>query len=116
MLLILEQPKGQLFKHSKTDIDRLKRAAKECAQIFQRSSSCVEGRNAQLSLRHHGLHRLSDRCLKAQTVVHNFYTTNKRGETPAKRFFEAEHDDLFEWLLDKMEYSARPRKPKLKAA
>jgi len=94
----------------------LKKAASECVQIFQRSSSCVEGRNAQLSLRHHGLHRLSDRCLKAQTVIHNFYITNKQGETPAARFFEAEHNDLFEWLLDKMDYSARPRKARLKAA
>ena len=116
LLWILDQVDGPFSDYSERDRERLKRAAQECAQIFQRSSSCVEGRNAQLSLRHHGLHRLSDRCLKAQTVVHNYYTTNKYGETPAERFFEAKHNDLFEWLLDKMEYPARPRKRRLKAA
>ena len=116
LLLELEKPKGAFSGYSETEIERLKKAASECVQIFQRSSSCVEGRNAQLSLRHHGLHRLSDRCLKAQTVIHNFYITNKQGETPAARFFETEHNDLFEWLLDKMDYSARPRKARLKAA
>jgi len=116
LLSELEKPQGDFSGYSTTEIERLKKAATECAQIFQRSSSCVEGRNAQLSLRHHGLHRLSNRCLQAQTVMHNFYTTNKQGKTPALRFFEAKHNDLFEWLLDQMDYSARSRKPRLKAA
>ena len=41
-------------------IDELDKAARHCAQLFQRSSSCVEGRNAQLALRHHGIHRLGE--------------------------------------------------------
>ncbi|MCP3999020.1 MAG: hypothetical protein GY722_28750, partial [bacterium] len=45
----------------------------ECAQLFQRSSSCVEGRNGQLALKHHSLHRLSKRKLDALTTVHNFF-------------------------------------------
>lgn len=88
----------------------LKDTAKECAGIFQRSSSCVEGRNAQLSLGHHGLHRLSERLLNALTVVHNFHIRNRDGATPAERFFQAEHGGLFKWLLENMEYPARPRK------
>ena len=36
-------------------------AAEECAAFFQRSSSAVEGRNGQLSLKHHNLHRLTGR-------------------------------------------------------
>jgi hypothetical protein len=95
---------------------QMKKAAIECVQIFQRSSSCVEGRNAQLSLRHHGLHRLSEQCLKAQTVIHNYYRTNKENETPAERFFEAQHEDLFQYILKKMDYPARPRKHRQIAA
>jgi hypothetical protein len=34
------------------------RVARECANIFQRSSSCVEGRNGQLALHHHSLHKI----------------------------------------------------------
>jgi hypothetical protein len=92
----------------------LKKKAKECVQVFQRSSSCVEGRNAQLSLRHHGVHRLRTNALKAQTVIHNFDLKNDEGMSPAERFFEAPHEDLFEWLVNKMSYPVRPRKPKAK--
>jgi hypothetical protein len=110
LLSILTQPDGPFCEYSQEDVKRLEKVAEECARIFQRSSSCVEGRNAQLSLRHHGIHKLSDRSLKAQTVVHNYYRRNRDGTTPAQRFFEANHMDLFEWLLDRMDYPARPRK------
>ena len=56
-----------------TEQNRLSSAAKKCAQFFQRSSSCVEGRNGYLSLRHHGLHHLSNRKLNALTVIHNYF-------------------------------------------
>lgn len=91
------------------DTARLKKAAKECAQLFQRSSSCVEGRNAQLSLRHQGIHRLSDRHLKALTVIHNYYIKRRDGTTAAERFFESKHRDLFDFLLENMDYPVRPR-------
>jgi len=109
LLSILTQQDGPFSEYTENDIKILEKAAEECAQIFQRSSSCVEGRNAQLSLRHHGIHKLSDRSLKAQTIVHNYYRRNRDGTTPAERFFEAKHIDLFEWLLEKMDYPARPQ-------
>ena len=116
LLSEFHQKNGHFLGYSEDKIQQMKKAAIECAQIFQRSSSCVEGRNAQLSLRHHGLHRLSERCLKAQTVIHNYYRTNKEKETPAERFYEAKHEDLFKYLLEKMDYPARPRKRKQEAA
>jgi len=116
LLSILTVENGLFCDYSPDQIKKLEKAALECAQIFQRSSSCVEGRNAQLSLRHHGIHRLSDRCLKAQTIIHNFDARNKDGATPAERFFEAKHADLFEWILEKMEYPVRPRNHLRKAA
>ena len=76
----------------------------------------MEGRNAQLSLRHHGIHRLSAERLRALTVVHNYHVKNAEGTTPAERFFESRHKNLFEWLLDNMDYPARPRKRLSKAA
>jgi len=116
LLSILTQQDGPFSEYTENDIKILEKAAEECAQIFQRSSSCVEGRNAQLSLRHHGIHKLSDRVLKAQTIVHNYYRRNRDGTTPAERFFEAKHIDLFEWLLEKMDYPVRPRNRLRKAA
>ena len=90
-------------------IKELEKAAKSCAQLFQRSSSCVEGRNAQLALRHQGIHRLSDRHLKSSTIMHNYYIKRRDGTTAAERFFEAKPNDLFEFLLNNVDYPARPR-------
>ncbi len=90
-------------------VETLKKAARDCVLLFQRSSSCVEGRNAQPALRHQGIHRLSDRHLKALTVVHNYYIKRPDGTVAAERFFEAEPNDLFEFLVNNMDYPARPR-------
>jgi len=95
-----------------TTEDRLlvEETAKECAQLFQRSSSCVEGRNGQLALRHHSLHRISDRKLAALTTVHNFFVKRDDWTTSAERFFGEPSRDLFEWLLDHLDMPARPAK------
>ena len=97
------------------DIGELEKAAIECAQIFQRSSSCVEGRNAQLALRHQGIHRLNDRQLRAYTVIHNYYIKRQNGTTAAERFFNAKPNNLFEYLLNHVDYPVRPRR-RLKSA
>ncbi len=95
---------------SDISLEQLTKLAEYCAGLFQRSSSCVEGRNAQLSLRHHGIHRLSNRSLKAQTIIHNFDNRRKDGSTAAERFFEAIPNNMFDYLKRKMAYPARPRK------
>ena len=109
LLSILEYLKDTGHGRPDCTIEELKKTARECAQLFQRSSSCVEGRNAQLALRHQGIHRLTDRHLQALTVVHNYYIKRRDGTTAAERFFEAKHRDLFEFLLDTLDYPARPR-------
>ena len=81
----------------------------ECAGLFQRSSSCVEGRNGQLALHHHGLHRLSTRKLNALTTVHNYFIQRADGTTAAQRFFGAPPRDLFDWLLKRLSLPPRPR-------
>jgi len=86
--------------------------ARICAELFQRSSSCVEGRNGQLALFHHGLHHLTETKLAALTAVHNFHTRRPDGTTPADRFFETQHDDLFSRLLERVPRLARPARPR----
>jgi len=109
LLSIISQHDGLISGVNPERTTSLIQSTKECAQIFQRSSSCVEGRNAQLSLRHHGIHRLSDSYLQAQTVSHNFHIKREGNTSPALRFFEAEHGNLFEHLLNNMDYPPRPR-------
>jgi len=96
---------------SDCETGELGKVASECAQFFQRSSSCVEGRNAQLALRHQGLHRLSDKQLKAYTIIHNYYIKRQDGTTAAERFFSTKPNDLFEYLLNHVDYPVRPRCP-----
>ena len=87
----------------------LERKAQLCADLFQRSSSCVEGRNGQLSLKHHALHRFTSRKLQALTVLHNYLVRRSDGTTAAERFYGTASQDLFGWLLDRLSIPARPR-------
>jgi hypothetical protein len=79
-----------------------------CADLFQRASSCVEGRNGQLSLRHHSLHNIAPMRLEALTTVHNYFLRRPDGTTAAQRFFGAPPADLFGFLLDHLDMPARP--------
>ncbi len=84
----------------------LERKAQICADLFQRSSSCVEGRNGQLSLKRHALHRFTLRKLQSLTVQHNCLVRQPDGTTAAERFYGTASRDLFGWLLDRP--SSRP--------
>jgi hypothetical protein len=97
---------GTLSPDERADLER---HAADCADLFQRSSSCVEGRNGQLSLTHHGLHRLSLRKLRALTVLHNYLVRRANGTTAAERFFGRRPRELFSWLLDHLSHPTRPR-------
>lgn len=111
----LRQPE-QAFQALATDErQRLEQVAAECADLFQRSSSCVEGRNGQLSLHHHGHHRLSDRKLAALTAVHNFFIRRPDGTTAAERFFGRPPAPLFAQLLERLPLPPSParRRPRL---
>ena len=90
--------------------EQMRAIAKDCANVFQRSSSCVEGRNGYLSLRHHGSHMLSKRKLRALTVIHNYFIQRSDQTTAAERFFESKPRNLFGFLLDQLDISARPAK------
>jgi len=87
---------------------KLESQAKKCAQVFQRSSSCVEGRNGQLSLKHHASRKMSPRQLAASTVIHNYFITRSDGTMAAERLFEQPPDNLFEWLLAKTDCPPLP--------
>jgi hypothetical protein len=87
----------------------LQSKAQTCADLFQRSSSCVEGRNGQLSLKHHALHRFTLRKLQALTVLHNYLVCRADGTTAAERFYGTAPQNLFAWLLDHLGIPAHPR-------
>lgn len=100
---------GPFAKYSESRLRELEQGARDCANRFQRSSSCTEGRNGQLSMHHHTQHGISVRRLEALTVIHNFDTRRDDGSTPASRFFEHAHLCLFTYLLRHMALPKRPR-------
>ena len=93
----------------KEEREELQKQATEVARWFQRSSSCVEGRNGVLDMKHHGAHRLSPRRLGALTVVHNFHVRRPDGTTPSERFFQKKHDELFETVMERVAMLGKPR-------
>jgi Family of unknown function (DUF6399) len=92
----------------------IQRVGREVVNLFQRSSSCVEGRNGRLSLFQHGHTRLSDRKLQALTAVHNYVRQDADGTTAAERFFGKKPRDVMAWLLEEMPDLPRPaaKRPK----
>ena len=108
------QPGGVLAALSEEDKQQVQEVAQQSAGLFQRSSSCVEGRNGRLSLQHHGHSRVSERRLAALTVIHNYMVKRPDGSTAAQRFFGHEHTDVFAWLLERLPDLPRPaeKRPK----
>lgn len=86
----------------------------QCAEIFQRSSSCVEGRNGVLSLYYHAGRSLTPARLIALNVIHNFAIKREDGTTAAQRFSGMDFPNLYQWLLDRQPLPARPRRPIVK--
>jgi Family of unknown function (DUF6399) len=86
--------------------NRLKAEAAKLAEVFQRSSSNVEGRNGYLSLRNHQLRGLDHpRKRECLTAMHNFFLTRADGTTTAERFFGQKPRSLFAAILGAVEIS-----------
>jgi Family of unknown function (DUF6399) len=109
------QEGGALSRLSEEEKRKVEEVAQEIAGLFCRSSSCVEGRNGRLSLQKHGHSRVSERRLKALTVIHNYMVKRSDGTTAAQRFFGQKHQDVFSWLLERMPDLPRPAQKRSKS-
>jgi Family of unknown function (DUF6399) len=108
----LFEPGGALSQLRPETQRDLHQQAKEFAEIFQRSSSNVEGRNGYLSLRNHQLRGLeSPRKRTCLTTIHNFFLTRSDGTTAAERFFGQKPRSLFVAILDTVDLPPAPRSP-----
>jgi hypothetical protein len=113
----LFEPGGVLAELSEVQQSALKQQAKELAEVFQRSSSNVEGRNGYLSLRNHQLRGL-DRPRKRAclTAIHNFFLTRADGTTAAERFFGQKPRPMFATILASVDLPPAPLSPPRRAA
>jgi len=112
----LFEPGGALAKLSEAEQSALQQQAKELAEVFQRSSSNVEGRNGYLSLRNHQLRGL-DRPRKRAclTAIHNFFLTRADGTTAAERFFRQKPRSIFAAILASVDLPPAPLSPPRRA-
>jgi hypothetical protein len=96
--------------------EQLKTHAARLAEVFQRSSSTVEGRNGSLSLRNQqrrGLdHPRKRACL---TAVHTFLLTRPDGTTAAERFFGQKPHVVLAAILASVELPPAPLRPPRRA-
>ena len=108
----LFEPGGALAELSEGQQNQLNQQAKELAEVFQRSSSNVEGRNGYLSLRNHQLRGL-DRPRKRAclTAIHNFFLTRPDGTTAAERFFGQKPRSMFAAVLESVAIPPAPLSP-----
>ena len=106
------EPDGVLGALSPVEQNRLKGAATKLAEVFQRSSSHVEGRSGYLSLRHHQLRGLDHpRKRVCLTAVPNFFLTRPDGTTAAERFFGQKPRSMFAAILTSVEIPPAPLSP-----
>ena len=105
-------PGGAFAEVSPTQQSQLKQQAQTLAEVFQRSSSNVEGRNGYLSLRNHQLRGLDHPRKRAcLTAVHNFFLTRADGTTAAERFFGQKPRSMFAAILASVEIPPAPLSP-----
>ncbi len=106
------EPGGALAALSEAEQSALHQQAQELAEVFQRSSSNVEGRNGYLSLRNHQLRGLArPRKRACLTAVHNFFLTRTDGTTAAERFFGQKPRSMFTAILASVEIPPAPLSP-----
>ena len=109
-------PGGVFSALHSTQQERLQQEADKLADVFQRSSSNVEGRNGYLSLRNHQLRGLDHPRKRAcLTAIHNFFLTRPDGTTAAKRFFGQKPRSMFAAILASVEIPPAPLSPPRRA-
>jgi Family of unknown function (DUF6399) len=107
---------GALSELNPLEQHQLKAQALKLAEVLQRSSSNVEGRNGYLSLRHHQLRGLGHPRKRAcLTAVHNFFLTRPDGTTAAERFFGQKPRSRFAAILESVELPPAPLRPPRRA-
>ena len=112
----LFEPAGALSQLSPMEQDHLNVEAAKLAEVFQRSSSNVEGRNGYLSLRNHQLRGLDlPRKRECLTAVHHFFLTRSDGTTAAERFFGQKPRSMSAAILESVELPPAPLSPPRRA-
>ena len=109
-------PGGAVGAVSPLEQKQLQHKAKTLAEVFQRFSANVEGRNEYLSLRNHQLRGLDHPRKRAcLTAMHTFFLTRADGTTAAERFVGQKPRSMFAALLASVAIPPAPLSPPQRA-
>ena len=112
----LFEPGGALCAFNAAEQDQRKTGAAKRADVWQRSSAKVEGRNGDLALRHHPLRGLDHpRKRTWLTAGHHFFLTRADGTTAAERFFGQTPRSMFAAILAAVAIPPAPLSPPQRA-
>jgi len=89
--------------------------ASEICGFFQRTSSAIEGRNGWLSQMHFCGRGLSEKRLKSQTTIHNYFLKRDDKTTACERLSGIQPECLFEFILKKFDSLPLSRVKKLES-
>lgn len=84
--------------------------AKEMTDLFQRTSSAVEGRNGWLSQMYFCGRGMTIKRLKSQTVLHNYFLKRSDGTTACERLTGTKPSCMFEYIIKNIGELPQPRK------
>ena len=87
---------------NKTDKGTWNDWANEMCCLFQRTSSAIEGRNGWLAQMHFCGRGITEKRLRSQTTIHNYFLKRQNGTTACERLSGIKPDCLFEFILKKI--------------
>jgi len=90
---------AELSQHKLDDILKL---SKDLSGVFQRSSSCVEGRNGMLSQKFHSSRGFSAHQVEKFTYWGNFVTRRADNSTAAERFCGMKQRDICKMTFERL--------------
>ncbi len=88
--------------------------AQQMVKLFIRATSAIEGRNSWLSQIHFNGRGLSQKRLKSQCAIHNYFLQRSDGSTSCERLSGIKPDNMFEFIVQNIGVLAEPRKRKVK--
>jgi hypothetical protein len=86
--------------------------AQNMTNIFLRTTSAVEGRNGWLTQMHFNGRGLTEKRIKSQTAIHNYFLKRDDCSTACERLTGEKPDDLFEFIMENIGPLSEPRKRK----
>ena len=77
--------------------------ANEMCCLFQRTSSAIEGRNGWLAQMHFCGRGITEKRLRSQTTIHNYFLKRQDNTTACERLSGIKPECLFEFILKKID-------------